>query len=172
VPCGSRVGVPWYCYIAKHQQEVTADTHLRQQGFTSYLPQHEVAWKNRQRKIAPLFPRYGFVQLDVDSDHWGAVYWTRGVESLIADPDNRRPIRVPTRAVDLLLAQCAPNGVIYPNAPIDDLMVGDMVRVTDGPMAGLIGVCHRRSSDRITLLMDIMGRPVEVATQRASVEVI
>lgn len=169
VPCGSRSGTPWFCFIAKPGEHTRAIINLRQQGFPAWLPEHEVVLANRQRRIEPLFGRYGFVQFDQHADAWGPILHTRGVAGLLKRPTGM-PAQVPQAAVDVLLSQCAPNGVIYQTADIDAIREGANCRLVSGPMSGLIGICKRRTQERVWLLMEIMGRQTEVEVKRPAVE--
>jgi len=169
VPCGSRNGVPWFCLITKPGEHTRALVNLRQQGFTAWLPEHEVVLANRQRRIEPLFGRYGFVQFDPSADAWGPILHTRGVAGLLKRPTGA-PAQVPQTAIDVLLSQTAPNGVIYQTADLDAIREGSNCRLVAGPMAGLMGICKRRTQERVWLLMEIMGRQTEVEVKRPAVE--
>ena len=116
LPCGCRGGVPWYCIRTLYNSEVLAEVQLRQRGFCAWVPMEYRRRDNGQGIIRPLFLRYGFVQLDLAEDLWRTVFGTRGVEWLFCTPA-QRPIAVPGHDIEALMAQAAPNGIIYPGAP-------------------------------------------------------
>ena len=167
VPSGSRSGVPWICVYTKPQLEHQALWHLRNQGFPAYLPLH-VERVARVEKIVPIFPRYMFAQ-PLDDGSWSPMRSTRGVASVLRTPSGEARC-VPQVVIDTLLAACAPNLVIYHEEVV--IKVNDALRVVSGPFSDLVGLCKRTIKDRIWLLLEVMGRPVEVSVSRDSVELV
>lgn len=168
VPCGRHSG-PWFCVWTKPQQELLADHSLRSEKFCTFFPQHSVTLANRQQRIEPLFRRYGFVQPTVDGQ-WVGILYAKGVHGLIRTPSGV-PREVPAKAVEILLARCAPNGVVYPEEKAAT-GVGDLLRVTSGPFAELTGICARTNRDRVWILMSILGREKAVEFSGDVVEVV
>lgn len=167
--CGSRPDAPWFCIWTKPSQERTALQELRQQGYPTYLPLWLRRVNLRETRIEPLFPRYLFAQ-PIDG-LWASMRSTRGVSDVIRDPTGT-PREVPTRAVQALLDQCAPNLVIYPPEP-RVIRPGDTaVRALEGPLAGFSGICTKTTRDRVWLLLELLGRPTEVEFNRNAVEVV
>ncbi len=166
VPCGSNPDAPWLCIYTKPQAEIVALQHLRHQSFPAYLPLHLATLANRQTRVDPLFPRYLFAQPHNGS--WSAIRSTRGIASVLTAPDGSAR-EVPPSAIDRLLAQCAPNGIIYPVEPMK-ITPGDTLRAIAGPFAELAGICTRTARDRVWLLLEIMGRSMEVAFAKDSLE--
>lgn len=164
-PCGSHSDAPWLCVYTKPNAEREALQHLRQQSFPTYLPLH-VDPADRQKRITPVFPRYLFAQPFAGS--WSAMVNTRGVSAVLRRPNGSAQV-VPHSAVDLLLAQCAPNLVIYP-AEQPEFHENDPLRITVGPFAELTGIFRRSTKDRVWLLLEILGRPTEIAVARNQLE--
>jgi len=50
------------------------------------------------------------------------------------------------------------------------LEIGAQVRITGGPMVGLEGLVSRVASDRIIVLIEIMGREQKIAMSPATLE--
>lgn len=167
-PYNHRPGVPWHCVYSKPQSEVLAEVQLRQQGFVAWFPMESRRLSARQSKIAPLFPRYGFVQFDHD-EKWGPIVNTRGVTELLRSPSGK-PLDVPDGVMVALMEQCAPNGVIYPAEP-REVQRGDRGQVIVGPFASFAGICTRTSRERVWLLLAIFGSR-EVVFERAAVELV
>lgn len=166
-PCGRRPDAPWFCVWTKPQQEARAEHSLRTFAFPTFFPGHCVTLANRQKRIEPLFRRYGFMQPDQDGQWVGALY-APGVSTIVRDPFGI-PCRVPHQAMDRLFAQCSPTGVIYPDDP-PEFAENDALRITKGPFAEMVGICKRSAKDRIWLLMEIMGRSTEVGFSRDGLE--
>lgn len=61
----------WYAVYTKTGAENLAEGHLQRQGFRVYLPRYRKERRHARRITlvkAPLFPRYLFVELDLDRD--------------------------------------------------------------------------------------------------------
>src|SRR5205823_331150 len=114
-----------------------ASVHLKNQGYRVFLPLHRNTVRHaRQFRIAlaPLFPRYLFVEILVGRDRWSAIRGTYGVSNLIMDGE--RPRGVPNGVVEALLAVADHTGIVH----LDGTMrPGQTVRITNGVFAGLVG---------------------------------
>lgn len=163
---GSITLAPWFCLWTRPNQERVALQELRQQGYPTYLPLFMRKLPNRTERIDPLFPRYIFAQ-PVDG-LWSSMRSTRGVSDVIRDPLGK-PREIPRHAVDALLAQCAPNMVIYPAEPAT-VRKDAVARALSGPLAGFSGICTKTTRDRVWLLLSLLGRPTEVGFERGMVE--
>jgi transcription antitermination factor NusG len=125
-----------------------------------------VKWQNGRTKINPIFPRYLFVQ----AYRWNVVRDAGRQElgRVITSPTTGKPLSLPPGALDVLLAQCAPNGVIYPAEP-RAVRRQDHVRVLAGPLADFHGICERTTRDRVWVLLTVLGRPSSVEFRRENV---
>lgn len=172
----------WYCVRTDYGHELTADIEIRRLGLTVFLLQ-EMRAATRDKKgvvkpglfdrIIPVFPRYLFVAFDVQDTAWRYIQSRRGVERIFGiSPE--RPTPIPQKMIDVLLDQCAPNGVIYPaKAPeFSAVKVGETVEMLSGPFAQFRGICLLSKPDRIRLLVDIFGRATEMDVRSSDVRVI
>jgi transcription antitermination factor NusG len=147
---------------------------MQRAGFETYFPQYLMIWRDRQRQVRPLFPRYTFVRFDSANQPWSMVVRDPGGQELgqmMVEPTTRRPYTIPDAVIDALLAEAAPDRIIYPPEP-RIMHRGDVGRVTVGPLAELSGICSRTSRDRVWLLLNILGRRSEVQFDRDSVEIL
>ena len=156
-------GERWYVAYTQPHKEAAALLHLTEQGFRSFLPRHlkNVRHARRIRTIlAPVFPRYLFVILNLDRDRWLSVNGTRGISRLIMVAG--LPVPVPSGVVETLVASSDPAGRIK-LAP--GVVKGAKVRLVAGPFADALGVIERLDeAGRVDLLLKIMNREVRVAT--------
>jgi transcriptional antiterminator RfaH len=160
--CG-RLNAPWHCVWTKPRQEHIAARELEAAGFPVFFPLYGA----RRAEYVPMFRRYGFAQPNEDGQ-WVMMLHTRGVANLIRNPLGTPKI-VPQRAINDLFAQCSPNGVIYepdPRLP----RKGEAVRVLEGPLTGFSGICARTSTERVWLLLTLLGRQTEVGFTHKAVE--
>ena len=154
--CILHEGERWYVVYAQPYWESTARLRLRAQNFRTFLPLH---WKTvhharkRQTVLAPLFPRYLFVVLDLKRDRWRAVNSTRGVVSLIMQEGLPAPVR--SGLVETLIASSTSEGeVLF----CSELAPGSRVRLVTGPFAGQLGILRDlTSSGRVRVLIEMMG---------------
>lgn len=150
--------MPWYVVYTQPRAELRALWHLENQGFRCFLP-HIRTLRRHARRIepvrAPLFPRYLFVSLELQSSKWRSINGTRGVVGLLSN--GPRPIAVHDGAVEALLQRCDEMGVV-PFTALDIFRTGVKVTITTGALAGQVGVVADISSaDRIAVLLNFMG---------------
>ncbi|GAF79080.1 unnamed protein product [marine sediment metagenome] len=150
----------WYVVHTQARQEARAELNLRRQGFEAWLPLFRVARRHARRidhVMAPLFPRYLFVHLDLSVQPWRAINGTFGVVRLLCNRDI--PLLVPEGLVEEIMQRCDESGtvVLSPRG----LAVGDSVKVATGPFADLAGLFQTMSRrDRVVLLIKLLGREV------------
>jgi transcriptional antiterminator RfaH len=156
----------WYVVNTQAQQEPRAQMNLRRQGFEAWLPQFRRRRRHARRVdsvLAPLFPSYLFVRLDLEIERWRSINGTFGVVRLLCNGDS--PLAVPEGLVEEIMRRRDESGSVV--LPPRRLAVGEAVRVAFGPFADLEGLFQEMSGrDRVVLLFELLGRKV-----RASVPV-
>lgn len=153
----------WYVVNTKPGAENKAAWHLENQGFRVFLPRY-LKRRSHARRVdqirAPLFPRYLFVELDAETARWRAIRSTIGVSSLICNGNTPTP--APVGIVEDILERADDNDCIAVT-PTVSFAKGDAVRITFGALTDSIGRFERISDEeRVILLLDLMGRRVEV----------
>lgn len=161
-------GERWYVVHAQSQREATAQIQLGNQAFRTFLPRYEKTVRHARkvtRTLAPLFPRYLFVILDLDRDRWHSVNGTIGVASLLMSND--RPLPAPMGIVEALIAASSTDQkqVFRP-----DLTAGQRVRLVSGPFAEQLGVFeHLDDRGRVHVLLEMMGAWYPISVPRGDV---
>ena len=125
--------------------------------------------RKSRRVLAPLFPRYLFLILDIERDRWHRVNGTFGVASMVMSRD--RPQAAPKGVVEDAdrheLADAASRtwaGVSSRSAP------GQKVRLAAGPFASQLGVLENLDDGgRVRVLLQIMGAWRSVRVSREDV---
>lgn len=159
----------WYAVHTLPRCETTAEAHLSRQGFVTFLPRI-VRTVRHARKLervrAPLFPRYGFVQLDLARQRWRSVNGTSGVASLVMGRE--LPIAVPVGIVEALIACMNGEGIV----DLDHgFRPGDAVRLIAGPFAGQLGILTRLDErGRVEMLLSLMTGKVRAQVARDMLE--
>lgn len=160
----------WYVVHTHAASEERARVNLERQGFHAWLP---LCRRRRRhaRKLEvvcrPLFPRYLFVRLDLDTDRWRPILSTFGVADMIGSTAG--PVPVPSRVIDGLTARAGSDGIFdLEPAPFKP---GEPVRIAGGPFAELEGIFEAQSDDaRVQILLRLMGRSVRVTVAAMDVE--
>jgi len=152
----------WYVVHTQPHAESRATSNLERQGYAIFCPRTRKTVRHARKAtatLAPLFPNYLFLQLDVSRDHWRSVNGTRGVIRLITQGETPQP--VPVGIVEALQARISADGVLDWTAV---LKIGQAVRISSGPFADFVGTLeHLNTVGRVRVLLDILGRSVSVA---------
>lgn len=157
----------WYVVHTKPRQESVAREQLLRQDFEVYLPLFKVFRKPRAAPGGltahePMFPRYLFLRPTRPTQSLSVVRSTVGVSRLVMF--GPQPATLADAAVQAIrqaetLREAARMDQISPFLP------GMPVRIQDAPLAGLQALVQAVSKDRVTLLLDILGRPQTVQVE-------
>jgi transcriptional antiterminator RfaH len=154
-------GERWYVVHTLPYGEKRAQTQLQNQGFRVFLPKRHKTIRHARKLstvVAPFFPRYLFVALNLGLHRWRSVNGTTGVASLVMGSE--LPCPVPSGIVESMLALSQPDGLLRVKS---NLKPGAAVRLAAGPFAEQLGVLDRLDdSGRIRVLLNILGRQVPV----------
>ncbi|MHB8535693.1 MAG: transcription/translation regulatory transformer protein RfaH [Sulfuricaulis sp.] len=170
MPAGEPTARSWYLVYCKPRQEDVARENLVRQGYETYLPLlHDIRRRQGRRVsvIAPMFPRYLFVHLSRQTDNWAPIRSTLGVVSIVRF--GREAARVPDGLVTILRSREDAQGIQI--LPLDEYQPGSRVRITQGGFAGYEGIFQAASGrDRVTVLLDVLGRSARTTVDSASIE--
>lgn len=153
-------GLPqWFAVQSKPRQETAAKVQLERQGYIVYLPMITLRKRRRatwKASVEPLFPRYLFVQANINEQSLLPIRSTIGVSGLVRFGNMLRA--VPDTVVHYLQQAEAGQG-----APGDNdnwpFRTGEQVAVLEGPFAGLTAVFQGAQSEtRAMILIDLLGR--------------
>jgi transcription antitermination factor NusG len=153
----------WYVVYTKPSAEDVAKDHLEQKNIHVFLPkikEYRYSSKGKEAKIKPLFPNYLFAHMVYPDDYY-AVIWAKGVKRIVGN--GAEPTPLDDSVVDFFKAQTEEKGFIKPSPK---LKIGDMVRVRNGALEGLIGIIDGSMDEkgRIKVLMDFLkeGARIEI----------
>ncbi|MDH3513966.1 MAG: transcription/translation regulatory transformer protein RfaH [Gammaproteobacteria bacterium] len=160
----------WYLVYCKPRQESLARDNLVRQGYEIYLPFMRDVRRRRGRRvplIAPMFPRYLFVHLNLRSDNWAPIRSTLGVVSIVRF--GRIAARVPDDLIRMLRTREDAQGIQI--LPVEVYKPGSRVRITRGGFAGYEGIYQATSGRaRVTVLLDVLGRKARATVDSGSIE--
>ena len=165
-----RADQQWYLVYAKPRQETVARMNLERQAYTVYLPLVRQPRRHKGRMItivAPMFPRYLFIQLDQQTDNWGPIRSTFGVVSIVRF--GQAAAAVPNDLIALLRSREDESGIQI--LPAEQYRRGAKIRITDGGFAGYEGIFVAHSGrDRVTVLLQVLGRNTRARVDLGAIE--
>jgi transcriptional antiterminator RfaH len=160
-------GERWFVARVHANRENSAQFNLDRLGFRSFAPRvtRTVRHARKSRNVlAPLFPGYIFLILDLSRDRWRSVNGTFGVASLIMGAE--QPMPVPCGVVESLMMS-ENSGLVRLD---DDLEIGQRVRIVSGPFAeALCRLVHLDDRGRVRVLLELMGTEVTARLDRSHV---
>jgi transcriptional antiterminator RfaH len=153
----------WFVAHTHPRAEAKATAHLNRQGFEIYFPRYLKRRRHARRietVVAPLFPRYLFVAIDLNVQRWRSICSTVGVSRLVCNGDDPTP--VPVGIIEALKTREDASGFIkLDHRP--RFRAGDKIRVLDGAFSSCLGLFEGMAEhERIAILLDLLGRKVRV----------
>ena len=160
----------WYLAYTKPKQESVALVNLEQQGFEAYLPLFKKFKKTEQGPLAqfePMFPRYILFRPSRSEQSISAVRSTKGVTTIV------RFGFEPALLHDDVVQRIRQMEQLRDQATIEELnqlKVGQKVRLKHTALGDIEGLVHKVSSKRVAVLLEILGRPTVVQVDHHQVE--
>jgi transcriptional antiterminator RfaH len=151
----------WWCLHTKPRQEKSTARNLRDQGISYYLPQSVKESRTPQgrkiRSFAPLFAGYLFFYGD-RHDRLEAIRGDRLV-NVLEVIDQHSLVR-DLRQVHQMLSSGL---TVFPEQSVP---IGSTVRITTGPLMGMVGTVLRRANrDQFVVAVRFLGRGATVDLQ-------
>jgi transcriptional antiterminator RfaH len=164
------MALTWHVVMTRIARETAAAIEIMGQGFEVFFPVHhrQRIHNHRIETIAgPLFPRYIFSRFDRDEPGWNTIKAdSKHVVQIIRDGQGR-PVILPDPIMDEIKNR-------LPHSPQSvspgEFLIGQRVRVSTGILEGVEGLFQGTAAQRTKVLLDIMGKRVEVPI--ATVEII
>lgn len=160
----------WYVIHTLPKSEEKALQHLQQQGYEAFLPRFHKTRRHARKVevvIAPLFPRYMFVNLDLETDRWLPICGTRGVAYIVRQKG--APVPVPGGVIEELMDRADVTEMV-PLSSLELFNAGATLEILEGAFVGQTGTFEKMSdSERVQLLLNVLGREVKIAVSLHSV---
>ena len=160
----------WYVVQTQPHAETKAMGHLIRQGFEAYLPRYLKRRRHARRVemvAAPLFPRYLFVTVDIETQRWRSIHSTTGVARLVCNGDDPAP--VPPDVVAALQRREDAAGFVTLERR-QQFAPGERVRVVDGVFADNLGLFEGMADrERVAILLDLLGRKVRILLDEGAI---
>lgn len=160
----------WFVTHTHPHAEAKATHHLTRQGFEVYFPRYLKRRRHARRVttvVAPLFPRYLFVAVDMAAQRWRSIHSTIGVARFVCNGDE--PAAVPAGIVEALKRREGADGFVTLDSRAR-FRAGDKIRILDGAFADCLGLFEGLSErERVTILLDLLGRKVRIVLDETMV---
>ena len=150
----------WVLIYTKARQEIKANENLRRQGFKTFLPLIAPTNKNGEFKsVVPFFPRYLFLQINLELDNWTSIKSSYGVVQIVMFSEKFTSI--PDNVVALIQDKLNEKGVYEEKFAIVDYQKGDPVCIEKGKFVGIDAIfLSKKSKDRVRLLIKLLNTSV------------
>lgn len=161
----------WFLAYTRPRLETVALQNLLQQGFNAYLPLYKCLKKTDSGSHAafePMFARYVFFRPSHANQSIGTVRSTRGVGHVVSFGHMPATIRPDTLWAIRQLEQARNTADV---AELSALRPGTAVRFSNPAFVGLEGLVKSVSNQRVSVLLEIMGRQQVVTVDRHQLEV-
>ena len=153
----------WYVIYTHAGKELYSANELRKQDFKIYIPtirklvRHSRYVKNVLR---PFFPRYIFINLNLETQEWRKINYTRGVVKLIST--NEKPVMISELVINELKLLEDDKGFID-QLSLSNYKKGEELEIINGPFKGIYGIFDGLSDNlRVKVLLNFMGRTINI----------
>lgn len=164
----------WCVVYTQPLKEFVAQQNLMDQGYEVYVPRFKKTCRHARKieeKHVPLFSRYIFVRIDMQRARWHSVNGTCGVYYLLMS-NEATPASVDAYVIEKLRAQETEEKLV-PLSSLVAFIKGDVIRIADGAFKNQAAVFESLDDKaRVRLLLNFMGRDVNVTLPFHSVEAI
>ncbi len=153
----------WLLVYTKPNQETIAKTNLENQEFIVFLPMLKVSYDTEDlaevRRV--LFPRYLFVQADLQNDNWTSIKSTKGISHLITF--GNKSAHVPTSLIEELINITDKEGNFCKKVYLSRFSKGDKVNIKKGVLKEKIATfIEYQGKNRARILLEFMNSKISV----------
>lgn len=160
-------GRQWFVVSTKPRRERFAREQLTLRGVETFLPRIVEPARTRGKvTVAPLFPGYLFLNIDLQQQYFDVV-WTPGVRKFVSF--GALPCPVDEQVIRFLHERTGEEGVLR----VERVFVaGERVSIRSGPFEGLVGIIERPvcARGRVRVLMELLRRQTRVEVPQEMVE--
>ena len=162
----------WHALYVRSRSEKKVLSQLEENGFQAYLPlvTQVKKWSDRKKKVEePLFKSYVFVYSN--EKEYIPILNVYGVVRFVSF--ERKAVVVPENQILAIkkFVNDYEKGEEYKLMNNEDLKVGQMVRIINGPFKGLTGRLETiRKKRHLIVFIEVVGQYIPVHLPRAKVE--
>ncbi len=162
--------IPWYVIQTCCHHEVRVEERLQKMDLEIFLPRLMQPSRRRDRKKilqTPLFPGYLFVQDALEANTYLGIIKVPGVVRILYG--SHRLQSVPQGTIESIKLTLASDRPFYPHRY---LKRGKHVRVTEGPLSGLVGkiMDAKEKRRKVVIEVELFQRAIAVELEDELVE--
>ena len=162
--------LPWYALYVHSRAEKKVYEQLVKRGYEAYLPLvvKMKKWSDRLKKVEePLFKSYLFVRADIR--YYFHVLDIPGITRFVSF--ERQAVVVPENQINAIKKYCNDYTDDDSQPQEVELHEGQLVRIINGPMAGLMGrLAPIDNKKRLIVYIDSVGQYLPIHISRTRVE--
>lgn len=162
----------WYLAYSRPRSEAVVLAQLQRQGYEAYLPLYKALRRapgGMVEQRGPLFPRYVFFRPGRAGQSIAPARSTLGVSSIVRF--GVTPATVGDALIEALRGFERERELADP-ALDSPLRAGSRVAICAGPLKGLEGLVWGTAGQRVTVLLDLLGRQPHVIIPSQHLEVL
>ncbi len=160
----------WYALYTAPNAEHHVATRLEEREVTVYLPEIRQMAKDKRSRLVAFFPCYLFMRIDLKQTAASVWRWTPGLRYMVGFEGDEAVVPDQTIALIQRKLEELNQVVAQPRAIFKP---GDVVRITDGPLADMVALFEGPSTpaERVTVLLNFLGQANRVRVDAASLEI-
>ena len=160
----------WYAVHTKSRFEQKVHDGILGKSIEVFLPKVQAMSRRKDRKkkiLIPVLPGYVFVCTDLHPEEYLSILQTVGVVRLIGFQGKPVPARD-----DEINSLMILNGTDRTVQNREYMSKGDMIKIMDGPLKGLMGyyIYHKGGNGKVVVSVELLQRSVEVEVEDWALE--
>jgi transcriptional antiterminator RfaH len=157
----------WFALHTRAYLERRVVAHLERNEIDAFLPETRDGPRATATSLAPLFPGYLFVHIDLQTTR-SSSFLVPGVANVVGYGEE--PVPVPEEVIKLIARRSAE--LTSRRGPRARFQRGDAVRIKDGPFRDMIGIFDGPSepSERVRVLLNAMRNSMRVRLPASALE--
>ena len=144
----------WFLVFTKAKEEQRAKTNLENQGFQIFLPMIAFAKMNQSKSaiVEAMFPRYLFVNINLERDNWTCIKSTRGVSHMVVF--GQRFAEMPNQLIAYLKSGADKNHIFKQAITRQEFQKGDKLVIEKGIFKDKEATfLSKKSKERVRILL-------------------
>jgi transcription antitermination factor NusG len=160
----------WYALHTRSRFEQKVFDGLCGKSLEAFLPKVQVMSRRKDRRkkiLVPLLPGYVFVQSDLDPEKYWDIIKTVGVVRMVGFEG--RPVPANEEEIASLMILNGTDRTVENQAYMKK---GDLVKIMEGPLKGLVGfyLHHKGRSDKVVVSIELLHRSLAVEIEGWALE--
>ena len=161
----------WFLVYTKAREEERAKKNLENQGFETFLPMIATEKRTQPKSFSlkPLFPRYIFTAINLESDNWTEIKSTRGVSHVVVF--GKTMASVPYSVIRFLRRRVDDNDILKQKITRKIFQKGDKIIIKKGPLKGKEATfLSKTGKERVRILLKLMNELIIAEVPRQDVD--